>query len=103
MKDYSDRCHRPNVVDNPSLEGLVDGLIDAYVAWRDACDRVNEAYRSWVLGTVQDDRVAFGVYVAALDAEERAAEAYAACVRRVYSRLWGEKRPPEALEQQARD
>ena len=84
-------------MDKPNLEWVVDELIDAYVDWREACDRVNEAYRSWALATGQDDRAGFGMYVAALDAEERAAAAYAALVRRAYGRLWGVRRRSEAL------
>jgi hypothetical protein len=61
---------------------LVDRLIDAYVSWREACLRVSDAYGSWSNGTGQGSTSAFGVYMAALDQEERAAEDYAALVRR---------------------
>ena len=81
---------------------LIDGLMDAYVDWRNACARVNDAYRSWGLDTARD-RVTFDRYMAALDAEERAAQAYATAVRRVNRRLWGEVPGAEALGDRARE
>jgi hypothetical protein len=65
-----------------SQKKLVDGLVDAYVSWREACLRVSDAYRSWGSGTGQGATSAFGWYMAALDQEERAAEMYAGLVRR---------------------
>jgi hypothetical protein len=62
---------------------LVDRMIAAYVEWREACLGVHDAYRSWASTTGPGARVAFCRYVAALDAEERASEAYAGLVRRV--------------------
>jgi hypothetical protein len=62
---------------------LVDSMISAYVDWREACRLVDDAYRSWTSATGPRARVAFCRYTAALDAEERAAEAYANLVRRV--------------------
>ena len=85
-------------MDKLSVDRLVDGLIDAYVDWRVACDRVNEAYRSWALEMGPGNRVAFGRYMAALDGEEYAAEVYAALVRGVYKRLWGEGAPADAFD-----
>jgi hypothetical protein len=82
---------------------LIDGLMDAYVDWRNACARVNDAYRSWGLDTGSRDRVTFVRYMAALDAEERAAQAYATAVRRVNRRLWGEGPRAEALGERARE
>ena len=70
------------------LDRLVDELIDAYVDWCDACAQVNDAYRFWSLKTGPRDRVGFALYMAALDAEEQAAGAYAALVTRVSERLW---------------
>jgi hypothetical protein len=78
-----------HVTDKLSLDQLVDGVIDAYVDWRVACDQVDEAYRCWTLETSSADDAAFGLYMAALDAEEDAAASYAANVRRAYTRLWG--------------
>ena len=65
-----------------SQKRLVDGLIDAYVSWREACLRVSDAYGSWASGTGPGATSAFGWYMAALDQEERAAEVYAGLVRR---------------------
>lgn len=64
-----------------SQKRRVDGLMDAYVSWREACVRVSDAYRSWAGETDLGDTPAFGRYTAALDREERAAEIYAALVR----------------------
>jgi hypothetical protein len=66
-----------------SHKRLVDGLIDAYVSWREACLRVSDAYGSWASETGLGATSAFGRYMAALDHEERAAEVYARLVRRV--------------------
>ena len=78
------------MTDKLSLDQLVDGLIDAYVDWRVACDRVDETYRCWALETSSAGDVTFGLYMAALDAEEDAAAQYAAHVRRAYKRLYGQ-------------
>jgi hypothetical protein len=61
----------------------VDKMMDAYVAWHEACLLVNDAYRSWSSAAGPELTAAFGWYVTALDREERAAEIYARLVRRV--------------------
>ena len=61
---------------------MMDKLLDAYVDWREACGSVNESYRSWTNDTGRGGAIAFGLYMEALDAEEQAAECYAALVRR---------------------
>lgn len=61
---------------------LVDRLMDAYVSWREACLRVGDAYGSWTNGPSAGATSAFGVYIAALDQEQRAAATYAGLVRR---------------------
>ena len=76
---------------------LVDKLVEAYVDWREACARVNDAYRSWVRETGSAGRVAFGRYMAALDAEEQAAQIYAGLVQRAKNLSWSEKSPAEPL------
>lgn len=76
---------------------LVDKLVESYVDWREACARVNDAYRSWVRETSSAGRVAFGLYMAALDAEEQAAEIYAGLVQRAEKLSWSEKTPAESL------
>jgi hypothetical protein len=61
---------------------LVDKLVEAYVAWRETCARVDDAYRSWSSERGPRRGVAFGLYMAAIDAEEQAAEVYARLVTR---------------------
>jgi hypothetical protein len=63
-------------------ERLADQLVAAYVEWRDTCARVSDTYRSWASDTSPAARIGFGLYMAALDDEEQAAEAYAGLVRR---------------------
>jgi hypothetical protein len=80
-----------------SRERLVDQLVESYVGWREACARVDDAYRLWAIDSGACGRVEFGSYVAALDAEERSAEAYAGLVRRADAVAWGEGCLGEAL------
>jgi hypothetical protein len=62
---------------------MVDETMDAYVAWREECARVWDAYRR-SMSTVRADAVgAFPAYVAALDREERASEVYADLITRL--------------------
>ena len=63
-------------------ELLVDMLVEAYVDWREACARVNDTYSDWISGTVLGYRLACARYVAALDAEQHAADVYAGLVQR---------------------
>jgi hypothetical protein len=63
-------------------ELLVDMLVEAYVDWREACVRVNDTYSDWISETVLGYRLASARYVAALDAEQHAADVYAGLVRR---------------------
>jgi hypothetical protein len=65
-----------------SQKRLVDGLIEAYVSWREACLRVSDANDFWASETGLGATSAFARYMAALDHEERAAEVYAGLVRR---------------------
>ena len=80
-------------MNNLRRERLVDQLVEAYVEWRETCARVSDAYRSWASDTTPGDRIAFGLYVAALDAEEQAAVVYAGLVRR-FDRLPRREHPP---------
>jgi hypothetical protein len=82
-------------VDMLSRERLVDQLIEAYVDWRETCARVGDAYRFWAIDGGCGGRIAFGSYVAALDAEERSADVYAGIVRRADARAWSERSPAE--------
>jgi hypothetical protein len=69
---------------------LLDALVEAYVDWRETCACVDDAYRSWASEPGPWGSVAFYLYVAALDAEERAAEVYAGLVRRADELAWSE-------------
>ena len=60
----------------------MDRMIGAYVDWRETCLVVHDTYHSWDGATRPGADVAFRRYKAALDAEERAAEAYAGLVER---------------------
>ncbi len=61
----------------------VDDMMDDYVSWRDACAAVAVSYENWKCSDRQDEKLAFSVYVAALDREEQAATAYQRAVARV--------------------
>jgi hypothetical protein len=63
-------------------ELLVDMLVEACVDWREACVRVNDTYSDWSSGTVLGYRLACARNVAALDAEQHAADVYAGLVGR---------------------
>jgi hypothetical protein len=65
-----------------SQKRLVDGLIEAYVSWREACFQVSDTYGIWQSETGHGATSAFGRYASALDHEEHAAEVYAGLVRR---------------------
>jgi hypothetical protein len=82
---------------------LVDTLMEAYVDWRDACLRVNDAYASWTSETGVRATVAFGFYMAALDHEEEAAGIYAGLVRRTTELLWPAYEPGESLHSLPRE
>ena len=56
---------------------LVDDALDAYVAWREECAEVWEAYTLWASAPVASARSAYSDYCAALEREERASLAYA--------------------------
>ena len=84
-------------VDMLSRERLVDQLLEAYVDWREACARVDDAYRFCAGVSGARARVAFALYVAALDAEEQCAEVYAVLVRRADALVWSEDSPADPL------
>jgi len=62
---------------------LVDKAIEAYVDWREACIRLNDAYLVWSRQCGSNADVTFGGYTAALDHEERTAACYARVLERV--------------------
>ena len=55
---------------------LVDRFIETYVAWREECDDLRNAYRCWAGSAWPDRDLAFGAYRAALDREEKAASVH---------------------------
>jgi hypothetical protein len=71
-----------------SRKRLIDKLVEAYVDWREACVRVDDAYRACARETGPWGAAAFGLYVATLDTEEQAADAYAGLVRRAEKLPW---------------
>src|SRR3954454_5168346 len=60
---------------------VVTEALGAYVGWRDACLRVEYAYAAWRSRDGRRSAATFLAYTAALDHEEQAAQAYAACIR----------------------
>jgi hypothetical protein len=65
-----------------SIDGVVDDLIQTYVAWREECTRVESAYCRWHAAHGAERRLAFAACLAALDGEDRAAAVYRALVER---------------------
>ena len=61
----------------------VDDMMDDYVSWRDACAAVAVSYEDWKCSDRPDEKLAFSVYVAALDREQQAAAAYQRAVVQV--------------------
>jgi hypothetical protein len=83
---------KPTYGDSPEAERrgtaqrdkqLVDEAIEAYVAWREACVWLNDAYLAWSRQRGANADVTFGGYSAALDHEERTATCYASVLERV--------------------
>jgi hypothetical protein len=64
----------------------IDALLEVYVAWREECEAVRQAYQSWAQSDRGHRRLAYAGYVAALDREEHAARTYADQIERL-SRL----------------
>ena len=56
---------------------LTDEFLESWIRWREACEDVDSAYRSWVTCEPQMSELAFAVYLAALDREEHAARVHA--------------------------
>ena len=80
---------------------IVDEMIDDYVSWREACAAVAVSYENWRCSDRPDEKLAFSVYVAALDREEQAAAAYQRAVAQVATVLAG--RPNSSLEESSTD
>ena len=54
----------------------IDDMVDDYVSWREACAAVAVSYQNWNCSARSDQKLAFSVYIAALDREEQAATGY---------------------------
>jgi hypothetical protein len=80
---------------------IVDEMIDDYVSWREACAAVAVSYENWRCSDRPDEKLAFSVYVAALDREEQAAAAYQRAVAQVATVLAG--RPSSSPEESSTD
>jgi hypothetical protein len=61
----------------------VDALLERYVAWREECHAVWDAYQRWADSDRRERRLAHAGYIAALDREEHAARTYADHIERV--------------------
>ena len=64
----------------PRHQDVTDAL-GAYIGWREACLRLEDAYVEWRSPAGRRSAAAFLDYTAALDHEEQAAQSYAACIR----------------------
>jgi hypothetical protein len=57
-------------------ESPVDAFVERYVDWREQCEVLDSAYRGWAQATGSKRDMAFAMYRAALDREEKTARAY---------------------------
>jgi len=73
----------------PACAAATDALINAYVAWREACARVRIAYERWDVCEPLDRDLTFAAYLAALECEDHAADIYARRVEHVTAWLAG--------------
>jgi hypothetical protein len=58
-------------------------MVPTRAGWRDACAAVAVSYEDWKCSDRPDEKLAFSVYVAALDREQQAAAAYQRAVVQV--------------------
>ena len=75
--------HRGSALPGVGRRQYVDAMIDDYLSWRDACAAVAVSYEHWTCSPRTGHKLAFSVYVAALDREEQAATAYQRAVEQV--------------------
>jgi len=71
---------------------VADGVIDAYVSWREECAAVNQAYARWNSAAASSREAAFARYGVALEREARAADRYQSVVEGVSRDLGGRER-----------
>jgi hypothetical protein len=81
--DAQSTCGQGSAYTQARRRQFVDELMDDYVSWRETCAGVAAAYENWRCAKRQDQKLAFGGYVASLDREEQAARAYQAAVARL--------------------
>ena len=65
------------------LDKVVDDAVRAYAEWRQASAAVWDAYRRWESTDGPDHTCAHAAYLAAIDQEQAAANAYADLIGRV--------------------
>ena len=62
---------------------IADAFIDSWVSWRESCQDVHDAYRSWTESARPQRAMAFAGYRAALDREQHAASIYSDLAERI--------------------
>jgi hypothetical protein len=60
-----------------------DAVIESLVSWRESCQDVHNAYRSWTESARPRRALAFAGYRAALDREQHAARIYSDSAERI--------------------
>ena len=65
---------------------LLDGFLDSYVSWREACEQVRDAYDHWRRSPVSDRGQAYAAYSAALEREGFAADIHSSWATRLGER-----------------
>jgi hypothetical protein len=70
------RLNRQPTPAEEEFQAVVDEFLDSYVSWRESCEAVSAAYRSWATCEPPQRGLAFESYRAALDREELAAQVH---------------------------
>jgi hypothetical protein len=80
----SSRSAQSRVVNrSPWLE---DEFVECYGRWREESTAVRLSYDRWRDSESDVESIAYAVYIAALDREERAADVYRECAHRIAGR-----------------
>jgi hypothetical protein len=85
---------------------VLDEATDRYVAWREECDVVRDAYERWTQASGADAARAFAEYQAALDREGHIAQVYGDLMARVVITIQPSSEPgqePFAVDRPQRD